>query len=75
MLDLIRAIRAHEFQTSIMTGTIKTTAERTREEWLQRTAELIEEYTERLRRDDIRVLLKRVESGDLELVVAEEAVK
>lgn len=72
MLALIVAIRAHEFQTALMTGWVKAAPERSREEWLQRAAEIIEEYTERLRRDDIRDLLQRVDSGDVELVVAED---
>jgi hypothetical protein len=70
MQVLIQAVRAHEFQRSIMTGVIKASPERSREEWLQRAADLIEEYTERLRRDDIHDLLARVQSGDVELVVA-----
>lgn len=72
MLALIVAIRAHEFQNALMGGVIKAAPERTREEWLQRAAEIIEEYTERLRRDDIRDLLGRVESGDVELVITED---
>lgn len=38
MLALIGAIRAYEFQSSIMTGVIKAAPERTREEWLQRAS-------------------------------------
>jgi hypothetical protein len=75
MLSLIQAIRAHEFQTSLMTGVIRAAPERTREEWLHRAAELIEEYTEELRRDDIRDLLGRVDSGDVELVVDQGSVE
>lgn len=70
MLALIGAIRAHDFQNAFMTGVIKTAPERSRDEWLRRAAELIEEYTEQVRRDDIRDLLGRVESGDVELVVS-----
>lgn len=73
MLALIRAVRAHEFQEETMGGLIKAAPERTEEEWLRRAATLIEEFTERLRRDDIRDLLWRVESGYVELMIAEEA--
>lgn len=72
MLALIVAIRAHEFQNALMGGVIKAAPERSKEEWLRTATEVIEEYTERLRRDDIRDLLGRVESGDVELVVAED---
>jgi hypothetical protein len=72
MLALIQAIRAHEFQNALMGGVIKAAPERSRDEWLLRAAELIEEYTEQVRRDDIRDLLGRVESGEVELVIAED---
>lgn len=75
MLALIRAIHSHEFQITTMTGTNKGAPERTEEQWLERAAELIEEYTERLRRDDIRELLRRVDSGEVELAVTGEAVE
>lgn len=75
MLALIQAIRAHDFQTALMNGVIKAAPERTKEEWLRRAAELIEEMTETLRREDIRDLLRRVESGDVELVVGEDGVE
>lgn len=42
MLALIGAMRALEFKTSFMTGVIRAAPERSREEWLQRAAELIE---------------------------------
>lgn len=70
MLVLIEAIRAHEFQNSIMRGVFRAAPERSRDEWLERAAELIEECTERLRRDDIRDLLARVQRGDVEFELA-----
>lgn len=69
---LIQAVRAQDFQRAIMTGVIKESPERSRKDWLRCATEIIEEYTERLRREDIRDLLTRVQSGDVELVVAEE---
>jgi len=39
-----------------MTGVIKAAPERSHEQWLKRTAEIIEEQSERLRRDGIRDL-------------------
>jgi acyl-CoA reductase-like NAD-dependent aldehyde dehydrogenase len=75
MLALIQAVRAHEFHTDLMSGVFRAAPERSREEWLQRAAEIIEEHTERLRRDDIRDLLARVESGDVELVGAVDGVE
>lgn len=71
MLAIIRAVRAHEFQGGIMSGVFTAAPERNREQWLQRAAELVEEYTEKLRRDDIRDLLSRVESGEVEMLPSE----
>jgi len=75
MLALIQAVRSHEFQRSIMYGVFGAAPARSREEYLQRAAELIEQFTERLRREDIQDLLRRVDSGEVELMIPEEAVE
>lgn len=75
MLALIRVVRAHEFQRTMMTGMIKAEPERTKEQWLECAAAIIEACSERLRREDIRDLLTRVQSGDVELLVAEDGAE
>lgn len=71
MMALIQAVRAHDYQTAIMTGVIKAAPERTREQWFRCAAELIEELTDQLRREDIHELLRSVESGEVEMLPSE----
>jgi hypothetical protein len=74
MMALIQAVLLYDLQSEVMDGEVRSSPKRTMEEWLIRAAEIISAFTERQRKDDIRELLKRVETGDVELVFDGEEV-
>lgn len=68
-------VRTRVFQEGVFDQDIAGGETLNEEELLIRAAEIIEEHTERLRRDDIRDLLARVQSGDVQIMVAEDGAE